>query len=225
MQNSVQVSLLIGNELEREGLRRILASEQFEVDPPGAARAGNPSVETFAQPEATHLIVLEVSPEQDLEVRCRDLEHAHPGAKLVLLAEGFDVEEVELAFGCGIDGYIVKDIACEPLARSLRLVSMGEKVLPSRLAGCLAERPSTSRTEPWQAAAERLGLSQQEKKILGHLVTGSPNKSMARQMGITEATAKVHVKAVLRKLGVQNRTQAAVWAVKRGYSEAHLRQR
>jgi len=54
---------------------------------------------------------------------------------------------------------------------------------------------------------------------LGCLTEGAPNKSIARQLGITEATVKIHVKSLIRKIGVQNRTQAALWAIQAGYAK------
>ena len=63
------------------------------------------------------------------------------------------------------------------------------------------------------------GLSEREREIMGCLVHGKSNKVIARQLGITEATVKVHLKAVLRKLNVSNRTQAAIWAVRNGLRE------
>jgi len=63
-------------------------------------------------------------------------------------------------------------------------------------------------------------ISEREGRILHHLLSGHSNKTIARQLAISEATVKVHMKAVLRKLNVRNRTQAAIWAVANGYSEA-----
>jgi two-component system nitrate/nitrite response regulator NarL len=65
-------------------------------------------------------------------------------------------------------------------------------------------------------------LTPRENEILGCLTEGASNKLIARQLGITEATVKIHVKALVRKIGVQNRTQAALWAVQSGFTTDSL---
>lgn len=215
MHDEIEISLMISNDLAREGLRRILLSERFEV----SGDPGPPAPRTSTGPARTHIVILEVVPSNDIVSACEEAAHTYPGAKLVLLAEDYQIDEVQLAFCHGVDGYILKDIACEPLVASLRLVAMGEKILPSRMAHNLGREPAGTSNCTWQQDAESAGLSEREIEILKCLVVGLANKVISRQLDITEATVKVHVKAVLRKLRVDNRTQAAVWAIKHGFAE------
>jgi two-component system nitrate/nitrite response regulator NarL len=93
---------------------------------------------------------------------------------------------------------------------------MGEKVLPSQFAQNLGKREFRSGRGDWLANIATLNLSDREIQIMRYLVLGCPNKVISRRLGISEATVKVYVKAILRKLQVTNRTQAAIWAVQRG---------
>lgn len=220
MAQDIQVSLLGRNEIVREGLRRILAGENFSVVA---------SVESFEQLSSArvdgaggaHIIIVDNGPDGFGLKICRSIESHFPDSRLVLLADDFDYDSVAEAFRGGVDGYIVKEISCEPLISSLHLVAMGEKVMPSQLAGTFSAEGSGYRQRNWRESVSDVNLSEREIEILRCLILGYANKVISRRLSISEATVKVHVKAILRKLRVSNRTQAAIWAVKRGL-EAHL---
>jgi two-component system, NarL family, nitrate/nitrite response regulator NarL len=215
MTDSIRVALLSRNELAREGLRRILMSQDFVVCN-SAADATALSLEEPSEGEP-HIIIVDKVPGSDALQSCRELSERYPRARLVLLADNFEIEEVALAFGSGVAGYIVKEISCEPLIESLRLVALGEKVLPSQLASNLGAVSLGSVAEDWHENVSAAGLSEREVEILWCLTMGMANKVVSRRLNISEATVKVHVKAILRKLKVANRTQAAIWAVKHGF--------
>jgi two-component system nitrate/nitrite response regulator NarL len=215
MADSIRVALLSRNELAREGLRRILMSQDFVVCN-SAADATSLEFEVSSEGEP-HIIIVDKVAGSDALESCRELSERFPRARLVLLADNFEIEEVALAFGSGIDGYFVKEISCEPLVESLRLVALGEKVLPSQLANNLGAFSLGSVAEDWHENVSSSGLSEREVEILWCLTTGMANKVASRRLNISEATVKVHVKAILRKLKVANRTQAAIWAVKHGF--------
>ena len=136
------------------------------------------------------------------------------------MTDEYSIENVGLAFNAGASGYLIKTISCDPLGGALRLISMGEKVFPSQIAESLLD-PAWRMARPnWNAGREALNLSAREIEILRCLVSGEANKVISRRLHITEATVKVHIKAILRKLRVTNRTQAAIWAVTRGLSDS-----
>jgi two-component system nitrate/nitrite response regulator NarL len=120
------------------------------------------------------------------------------------------------AFNAGVHGFIVKRMGCESLVASLSLAAVGEKVLPSQLASQLGEvMVNNSLSEAKTADLAEL-LSDRELETMRYLLGGNPNKVIANHLEVSEATVKVHVKSILRKLGVRNRTQAAIWAVNNG---------
>jgi two-component system nitrate/nitrite response regulator NarL len=103
-------------------------------------------------------------------------------------------------------------VSPEALIQSLQLIMLGEKVFPTNLASMLLDMNAII---PQHSIR---GLSPREQEILQSLVTGASNKMIAIRLGITEATVKVHLKTLLRKIDVKNRTQAAIWAMNNGFS-------
>lgn len=148
---------------------------------------------------------------------CKELRQRYPEARIVLMVDEYGIENVAKAFSTGaVDGYLVKDISCEPLAGALRLISMGEKLLPSRFAEALTSPLAQPLPRSWDINCLALNLSSREVEILRCLVDGDSNKIISRRLQIADSTVKVHIKAILRKLRMTNRTQAAIWAVNRG---------
>lgn len=134
---------------------------------------------------------------------------------IVILARTLDAAEIAESFVHGVDGYLLEEISPEALVESLNLVILGEKVFPSQLVDLLTEvgwaKGRSRATVEYDAH-----LSEREFEIVNWLARGAPNKVIAGKMSITEATVKVHIKAILKKVGVHNRTQAAIWAVQKG---------
>lgn len=217
MLKNVQISLLGENEIAREGLRKILSSENFHIrDSVSDVGAVISSLGTKVAEGDAHVIIVDNSQRSKSFDACRTLAATKGVARLVLLADQYVFEDVAEAFQIGVDAVIIKEISCEPLIESIVLVALGEKVFPSQLANSLMTCMASADTRDWKASAQSVGLSDREIEILESIMAGMANKVIARQFNICEATVKVHVKAILRKLAVGNRTQAATWAVKHG---------
>ena len=138
-------------------------------------------------------------------------------ARLLVLSGELSVDELGACLRVGAGGYLLSNISKEVFTHSLRLIVLGETVFPSQLATAWASgqlRQNASSFDPSKALE---ALTPRETEILGCLTEGAPNKLIARQLGITEATVKIYVKSLIRKIGVQNRTQAALWAIQAGY--------
>jgi two-component system nitrate/nitrite response regulator NarL len=136
---------------------------------------------------------------------CRSL-----GVKIVALRCEADSRKIGLDEIAPLSGILTYGLPADMFVRSLRLICSGERVFPRDLA--LERRPQAASSS---AASGYRGahLSPREKEILSYLVAGDSNKAIARCLAITEATVKVHLKSVLRKIRVENRTQAAIWAL------------
>jgi two-component system nitrate/nitrite response regulator NarL len=215
MSEPVNVALLGRNSIVREGLRRILSDKNFSITQ-SVSQASNleaPCGEELARPSL--ILVDNGVSECDVEI-LGSLQQRFPAARVVLLADEFDFGTMVKAFRHGAHGYIVKEISCERLIGALQLVAMGEKVLPSQLADELAVHIPDYEHQDTQKTVDGAKLSEREMEILRCLIMGCPNKVISRRLSISEATVKVHVKAVLRKLEVKNRTQAAIWAANKG---------
>ena len=143
-----------------------------------------------------------------------------PAAKVVVLGGEVDLRLMQQCFAGGASGYLLETISPEALRNSLNLVKSGEKVFPSQLAALLpllASQADKSTSET--PLPDGQGLSAREREILEGLIEGHANKMIARKLQISEATVKIHVKHILRKLKVGNRTQAALWGVAKGVGQ------
>ena len=162
------------------------------------------------------------------EVRAiRDLE---AGAKTVVLSNDHNVDEIVMALQAGADG-CVQVAGADALIKTLELVIAGETVLVSPKLPSVLDRPQQpaeagqhdDTREPDGGAVRSNGseagvslLSGRERLTLSILTGGNSNKLIARKLGVAEATVKVHIRSILRKIGVENRTQAALWASQNG---------
>jgi DNA-binding NarL/FixJ family response regulator len=144
---------------------------------------------------------------------CKDAEfvqvHQSRGVKIVALKCGTDSQEIGLDEIAPLSGILTCGLSADAFVRSLRLICSGERVFPRDLA--LERRPQAASSGT--KSIHGVHLSPREKEILSYLVAGESNKAIARSLGITEATVKVHLKSVQRKIRVENRTQAAIWAL------------
>ncbi len=136
-----------------------------------------------------------------------------PGASIVVLSASQDPADVDRALTQGARGYVLKSARAEVLHHVLSLVMAGEIYVPPIV---MARRLGRARAE----AAEFGKLTPREREVLERLVDGLSNKAIAQALSIGEGTVKVHLKAVLRKLDVANRTQAATLALRLGWPPA-----
>ncbi|QQP90796.1 response regulator transcription factor [Skermanella sp. TT6] len=206
--------LVESNRLFREGLKHLLAGTRFEVGAEfntleqAIAHAG---AQQGSGQDAEPGLVITGQPIKEA-ADLRQLRDVHPAARIVVLADDMSVDMLREAMGGGADGFLIKNVSPEALIQSLQLIMLGEKVFPTNLAAMLLDINAPS---PQNSIR---GLSPREQEILQSLVTGASNKMIAIRLGITEATVKVHLKTLLRKIDVNNRTQAAIWAMNNGFS-------
>ena len=129
-----------------------------------------------------------------------------------MLTVSDSADDVVAAIRAGADGYLLKDMEPEDLLASIDEALNGKTVISDRLNGMLARAIREEATAKQRDAAT---LTDREREILQGLAQGLSNKLIARNLAITEATVKVHVKNLLKKLGFRSRLEAAVWAVGR----------
>jgi two-component system nitrate/nitrite response regulator NarL len=141
-------------------------------------------------------------------------------ARIALLAYDADINTLSGRHLMAADGVLTFGITAEAMVSSLHLIQKGERVVPRELMQAILAQAGENGAKP--APVSRLGRSQtpspREAEILRHLLQGDSNKMIARELGITEATVKVHLKGLLRKISASNRTQAAIWALNHGYN-------
>jgi two-component system nitrate/nitrite response regulator NarL len=217
----IPTALICDSFLLRSGLQHILRNTPFAIVE--AASATGPKRLQYCALD-TALLVIEATDNTNrvLEV-VRQVRERSPQTRIVALAEQFDLSFVRSAHEAGVIGFCSTPSGPEVLIKSLELVMLGESVLPAAMLRSVLDAAPQKQEQPLQdnMAEPKLSdlkeckLSPREAEILGCLTEGAPNKIIARKFDITEATIKVHVKAILRKIGVANRTQAAMWAAQR----------
>lgn len=209
----VSAFLIDANKLFREGLKRLLEESPFKI----VAEAGNvrEGVSIAEQGMKPDLVLLDlVSGGEEEAEAMRRLRQVLPETRMVVLTTDLCTRRLSNALEAGADGYLMKDLSSDALTQSLRLVMMGEKVFPTHLAALLISGRVNG--NGLEMPVSRKGLSQREIQILRCLLNGDSNKMIANHLNITEATVKVHLKSLLRKINASNRTQAAIWALNNG---------
>ena len=146
----------------------------------------------------------------------RALRERVPGARVIVLTSFLDDEKLLPALRAGAAGYLLKNVEPQELARAIRAASAGEVVLDPVVAARLVDTLAGG-VEPLDL------LTPREREVLELIGRGFPNKLIARELGLSEKTVKTHVGHVLAKLGVTDRTQAAVLAVRAGLVEPRSR--
>lgn len=140
----------------------------------------------------------------------RELRRRRPEARVIVLTSYLDDDRLLPAIQAGAAGYLLKDGQPLELARAVRAAHAGEALLDpavaARLVAAVAQAPAGGGT----------GLTARELEVLAHIGGGLSNKRIARALGISESTVKAHVGHVLAKLGVADRTQAALHAQRSG---------
>lgn len=139
-------------------------------------------------------------------------------AKIVILAENIDHDLIDTSYRAGVDGYILKDLSAEAFIASLNLIIMGEKIFPAIMSSFPQSHWDEHQTRGRGHDTDIGELSNRERDIVKCLAQGHSNKVIAKNLAITESTVKIHLKMILRKLGLINRTQVAIWAVKNGFT-------
>jgi DNA-binding NarL/FixJ family response regulator len=221
-------TVLIGKSvLIREGIARILRAANFRTSA-SVSCADDFSPGTL-QPHQLLFLIVHTGDDFDVVLeQVALLRDNHPSGRIAIVADHYQLDELVSAFRAGANGYFVDVMTCDVFIKSIELVMMGETIFPPAFLSFVLDSGSdhigkrAPRDETKQAILVRTEdtiapqLSPRERSILHCLIEGDSNKSIARKIDIAEATVKVHVKAILRKIRVQNRTQAAIWGMNNG---------
>ena len=212
--------------LLREGIAKILRSANFRIVASASSADDLPD-----KVQADPLLFLIVHSGDDFDFVAGQIEFfrdTYPNGRIAIVADRYRPDELVSAFRVGANGCFVDVVDCDVFVRSLELIMMGETVLPAAFLSYIFDSESgrAGDESPGGDDSETIlvpdidgpapQLSPRERLILRCLIEGDSNKSIARKMDIAEATVKVHVKAILRKIRVHNRTQAAIWGMNNG---------
>lgn len=138
---------------------------------------------------------------------------------IVILTTSNEERDLVECLRNGAQGYLLKDMEPDALVNALREIVAGKTVVAQDLTGVLAKVVQGATTGTQESASPFADLTPRKREILCLLAEGQSNKVIARNLGISDGTVKLHVKAILRKLGIHSRVEAAVMAVEKGLCE------
>ncbi len=210
MPETIRILVVDDHAVVREGLRAFLdLQDGFEVV--GEAGDGDEAVSIAERLRPDVVLMDLVMPRRDGVAAMRALRDRVPGARVIVLTSFLDEDKLLPALRAGAAGYLLKNAQPEELERAVRAAHAGEAMLDPVVAARLVEALAAGGDED---PIDR--LTPREREVLQLMGRGLPNKRIARELELAEKTVKTHVGHVLAKLGVTDRTQAAVIAVRAG---------
>jgi two-component system, NarL family, nitrate/nitrite response regulator NarL len=213
-------TLIVENDsLVREGLRLLLERTEF------VPRTCSLEADAFLAQEEPAILIMFARERSELFALVAQYRETFPSTRIVILANESDFEVLASAMEAGANAILLTSISAEGLIKSLQaVVADNIFIMDSRIwpAGALVvpsmdTAPMTMDTVQSGPVLQGVGgLSIREVEITRRIVEGDSNKHIARRLDIAEATVKAHVKTILRKISVSNRTQVAIWAMNNG---------
>lgn len=208
MADPMTVLIVDDHPVVRQGLR-VLLDVHDGIEVAGEAADGEQALALAAE-LAPDVILLDLKlPGMDGIAVLGELRARGIGARVLVLTSGNDPAQVSLALRSGAAGFLYKDVDPDALVRAIRAVNDGNMLLAPGVAGLLLP-PGGGGRIPGGIGA----LTAREHEVLDQIAHGLSNREIARLLHVSEKTVKTHVSAVLAKLGVQDRTQAALYAVR-----------
>ncbi len=211
---TTRVLLCDDHELVRQGIAAMLAKAD-DIQVVGEARTGREAIE-FARREIPDVVLMDVRmPDMDGLEATRRIKEERPRTAVIMVTMHDNPAYLREAVRAGAAGYLLKDVSKGELVDAIRQVSSGGAFIESQmLKGMLSEMKPVA---PAPAAARN--LTKREREILALVADGMSNREIAEKLVLSPETVKSHVAAILEKLSVSDRTQAAIYAVRHGLVE------
>jgi DNA-binding NarL/FixJ family response regulator len=204
----IRVVLAEDHPVVRVGLERMLANED-DIEIVGTAQNGAEAIELLQGLECDVVLMDLSMPVMDGIEATRRILEAHDGELRVVVLTSFSArEDVIAALDAGASGYLLKDAEPAELLAGVRAAARGDAPLAPRAAREMLAARSAEASGP--------ELSPRESEVLRLVARGLPNKRIARELQISEKTVKAHLTQIFQRIGVTDRTQAALWAKERG---------
>ena len=211
-----EIRVLIADDhaVVRQGLRTFLELQE-DIEVVGDAADGEAALAAVERFEPDVVLMDLVMPGVGGVEAIRRLRELRPSTRVLVLTSFLDDEKLFPAVRAGAAGYLLKDVEPAELLRAIRTVADGEALLHPAVAARLMEEFSDTERPVAEEA-----LTAREREVLLLIARGLPNKQIALELGIAEKTVKTHVSSILSKLGLTDRTQAALYAVRAGLIES-----
>jgi NarL family two-component system response regulator LiaR len=221
--NTIRVLIVDDHAIVRQGLRTFLELQDsglLPIEVVGEAINGLDAVELANRLQPDIVLLDIVMPEMDgIQATSRIIE-CSPGSRVIILTSFGEEERVLPAIRAGAQGYLLKDIPPRELVQAVRDAYLGRVQLHPDVARKLMA-VAVAKDQPHTVSASEIseeGLTEREKEVLSLIAEGRNNREIAEQLVISEKTVKTHVSNILNKLHLDDRTQAAIYALRHGLS-------
>ncbi len=221
--DKIRVLIVDDHAMVRQGLRTFLElqdTSDLPIEVSGEAANGIEAVELAKQTQPDIVLLDLVMPEMDgLQAAPRIIE-ASPHSRVIILTSFGEEDKVLPAIRAGAQGYLLKDIPPTELVQAVREAYLGKVQLHPDVAKKLMSAVAAKDAHPANRAATESenGLTEREQEVLQLIADGMNNRDIAAKLVISEKTVKTHVSNILSKLNLDDRTQAAIYALRRGTS-------
>jgi len=215
---TIRILLVDDQALFREGLRTLL-SVRADIEVVGEANNGEEAIQIAAQTKPDVILMDLRMPVLDGVAATRRLTQSQPDSRVIVLTTFDDDEHIFDGLRAGAVGYLLKDVSSDKLVEAIRAAASGQSFLqPSVAAKVISEFTRMTDARPSESGNQSLvePLSDRELEVLQQVAAGASNKEIAALLFITEGTVKNHLTNILGKLGVRDRTQAALKAKELG---------
>jgi DNA-binding NarL/FixJ family response regulator len=211
-ETNMQVLVVDDQQLIRDGIASML-DFQPGIKVIGTAQNGKEAVEKAEALEPDVILMDIQMPEMDGIEATEQIKEKMPNCKVVMLTTFDEEAYIIRSLRAGAFGYLMKDIPVKELASAIQLAHAGITQLAPDIAGKLVGRLSEDMNTKDVSAAE-YGLTERELEVLGLIATGATNQEIGASLHISRGTVKNHVSNILNRLGMEDRTQAAIYALK-----------
>lgn len=211
----IRVLIADDHHIVRRGLLFFLKTQK-DIEVVGEAKNGVEAVELAKSAQPDIILMDLVMPEMDGIQATKRIKAKFPGIEVLMLTSFSDRDHVVPAMEAGAAGYQLKDIEPDELVLSIRRIMRGENTLHPEATTTLEQNRQESENAPHIINP----LTPREQDVLAELTKGKSNREIAASLFVTEKTVKTHISNIFTKLQVQDRTQAALYAVKHGLTES-----
>ena len=208
----IKVFIVDDHTVVRKGLKALLAAKKYEIDVVGDAESGDQAIPIVNQLEPDVILMdLEMPGMSGIET-IKEIKKLQPDSRILVLTSFAEDKKVFDALHAGAYGYLLKDTSPDELVETIRSVYSEKLTLPKEFSHVLLDK----KVENSEVPASQSGLTQRELDVLKCIAQGMSNKQIAQELTISTATIRTHVSKIMQKLNLENRTQAALFALKTG---------
>ncbi len=209
MTNPIRILIVDDHKIVRKGLRAILTTEPG-LEVVGEAAGGNEAI-TQALHLRPDVILLDlIMPDKDGVTALREIRKENSQARALVLTSLADDEKIFKAIQAGAGGYLLKDASPKTLFQAIRTVNLGKPYLPAHVTLRLIDGIK-------QPSDAEVTLSEREIDVIRLVAQGLSNQDIAKALDIAPGTVSVHISAILKKLQLENRVQATLYALRKGW--------